>query len=210
VEAGGLRIVGAGLGRTGTNSLKLALETLLGGGCYHMFELIQRPAHTAGWHAAIRGARVNWQALLSDYVATVDWPACAFWRELSEANPEALILLSTRESPAAWWRSVECPIVALLDRPVPTDDPEWQARRAMTMDMMSRFASGWSDPAEAIAGYERHNAEVRAEVPPDRLIDWQPGDGWEPICSALDLPVPTDSFPHANRSEDFRAQRQLD
>jgi hypothetical protein len=91
-----LRVVGAGLGRTGTLSLKLALEKLLGAPCYHMLGLFERPEHVATWDAAARGERVDWHGLMRGYAAAVDWPACAFWRELSAANPDAVILLSTR------------------------------------------------------------------------------------------------------------------
>jgi hypothetical protein len=97
-----LRVVGAGLGRTGTNSLKVALEELLGGPCYHMFELARRDHDTPGWRAAVRGEAVDWDALLGGYVAAVDWPACAFWSELWQANPEAIVLLSTRDSAQTW------------------------------------------------------------------------------------------------------------
>src|SRR5438309_762706 len=101
-----LRVVGAGVGRTGTASLKEALEKLLGGPCYHMLEVFGHPEHVPQWGAAMSGDVVDWSALLDGYVATVDWPACTVWRELSEENPDALILLSTRD-PEAWWTSCD-------------------------------------------------------------------------------------------------------
>ena len=91
-----LQVVGAGLGRTGTHSLKAALEQLLGGPCYHMIEVFGRPDDIPVWHAAINGDLPDWNAFLSDYRAAVDWPASAFWRELADANPDAVVLLSTR------------------------------------------------------------------------------------------------------------------
>ena len=103
-ESHGLESCQHGLGRTGTASLKQALESLLGGPCYHMFEVFQRPQDTHVWHAAVRGEQVDWAALLGSYSAAVDWPACTFWRELSASNPEALILLSTRDLPEKWWQ----------------------------------------------------------------------------------------------------------
>ena len=206
-----LRVVGAGLGRTGTHSLKLALEQLLVGPCYHMSEAIERPGNTPAWHAAVRGEAVDWDRLLSGYIATVDWPACAFWRELRAVNRDAVVLLSSRESPEAWWQSMERTIVATLSRPVPSEDADWTARRAMTLEMMERrFAPGWRHRDSAIAAYERHNDDVRAAVPAERLIDWRTGDGWEPLCAALDLPVPAEPFPHVNTAADFRAGQELD
>ncbi len=106
-----LRVVGAGLGRTGTHSLKLALERLLGAPCYHMMEVFKHPAHLERWTAAGHDEPVNWRALLHGFVATVDWPAAAYWKELSEAFPEAIIVLSTRPS-ADWWKSASETIFA--------------------------------------------------------------------------------------------------
>jgi Sulfotransferase domain len=204
-------VVGAGLGRTGTHSVKLALERLLGGRCYHMSELIERPADTPTWHAAVRGEEVDWDGVLSEYVATVDWPACAFWRELSAANPGAMVLLTTRESAEAWWESMEKTIVSTLTRPVPVDDLDWVARRALTLEMMERrFDPGWSNRDDAIAAYERHNAEVRSAVPAERLIEWRAGNGWEPLCTGLELRIPEDPFPHVNTAAEFRASQGLD
>jgi hypothetical protein len=205
-----LRVVGAGLGRTGTHSLKVALEQLLGGRCYHMLELIERPAETPAWHAALRGQPVDWDALLSDFVATVDWPACAFWGELHAANPDAVVLLSTRESAEAWWESMETTIFSVLSRPVPPEDTDRVERRAMITAMMERFNGGGNDRESAIAAYERHNSEVRRGVPAGQLVDWKPGDGWEPICAALDLPIPAEPFPHTNTGADFRSAQGLE
>jgi sulfotransferase family protein len=205
-----LRVVGAGLGRTGTNSLKLALEQLLGARCYHMSECIQRPGDVAVWHAAIRGHAVDWNALLADFDATVDWPACAFWRQLAAANPEAVVVLSVRESAAAWWRSMEETIVSTLRRPVPTDDEDWVRRRAMTLDLMNSFTEGWQHRRTAIAAYEAHNEDVRRTAPAGRLVEWAPGDGWAPLCEVLDAPVPEDPFPHTNRAAEFRRLQGLE
>ena len=206
MSGGGLRIVGAGLGRTGTNSLKLALEQLLGGPCYHMAEVIERPDDVPVWHAAIRGERPDWNGLMAGYEATVDWPACAFWRELAEANPAATVLLSTRESAEVWWRSFAATIVAGLAIPVPADRPEWAVRRTMVVDMLDKtFTAGWRRRDAAIAAYAAHNAAVRAEVPGERLVEWLPTDGWEPLCAALDVPIPTEPFPRSNSTEEFRA-----
>ncbi|HUI26312.1 MAG TPA: sulfotransferase, partial [Candidatus Kryptonia bacterium] len=99
-----MRLIGAGLGRTGTMSLKLALERLLGAPCYHMLEVFGHPDHIAAWHAAADGRMPDWRALLADYAAAVDWPAAAFWPELSAAFPDAVVLLSVRD-PQLWWQS---------------------------------------------------------------------------------------------------------
>lgn len=198
-----LRVVGAGLGRTATNSLKVALEQLLGGRCYHMFELMRRPEDLPAWELALDGEVAGIAEELSTWRAIVDWPGCALWRELADANPGARILLSTRGSAAEWWSSMERTIVPALDH-VDRVEPDWPRRRELLLRLFERtLGPDWREAGRAMAGYERHNAEVRAAVAPERLIDWRPGDGWEPICVALGIAVPPGPFPHENRSADF-------
>jgi hypothetical protein len=206
-----LRVVGAGLGRTGTHSLKLALEQLLGGPCYHMSELSGREGDTAVWAAAARREDVEWAPFLSEFAATVDWPACAFWEDIAAAAPEAVVLLSLRESPEAWWASMERTIVQALQKPVPPDDEAWVERRRMVISMIeATFTPDWTEREAAIAAYERHNSRVREAVAPERLVEWRPGDGWEPICAGLGLDVPSEPFPHTNTTAEFRDRSGLD
>ncbi len=207
----GLRIVGAGLGRTGTASLKRALEHLLGGPCYHMLEVMEHPRHVALWHAAVRGEQPDWAAILDGYVACVDWPACAFWEELANENPDAPVLLSTRESPEKWWASMERTIVPRLLSPVPEGEADLARHRAMVVDLLTvRFDPGWRDGETAKAAYTAHAERVRRTVPPGRLVEWQPQDGWEPLCAALGVSVPEIEFPHDNTTAEFRARAGLD
>ena len=199
----GLRVVGAGLGRTGTMSLKLALEQLLGGRCYHMFETFTRPDDGPVWVQAANGVMPDWNAFLAEYDAAVDWPACDFWRELSDADPDALVLLSVRESADAWWKSANATIFQVLQRTPPPDAPPfWQA------DFFGPRLSTFLDEDAAKAYYEQHNATVRATVRatarPDRLLEYRSGSGWEPLCAALGVPVPDAPFPHTNTTEEFQ------
>ena len=96
--------MGAGLGRTGTHSLQLALQQLLGGPCYHMIEVFGRPDDIPVWHGAVNGDMPDWNDSSPTTRATVDWPACAFWREIADANPDAVVLLSSRDADG-WWKS---------------------------------------------------------------------------------------------------------
>ena len=112
-----LRLVGAGVGRTGTHSLKLAIEQLTGAPCYHMSELIGNREAVPVWHAAIDGTMPDWEQFLAGYQATVDWPACAVWRELAHAYPDAPVLLSTRSSTEAWYGSMEHTIMQAVSQP---------------------------------------------------------------------------------------------
>ncbi|HLK10018.1 MAG TPA: sulfotransferase [Candidatus Binatia bacterium] len=195
-----LRVVGAGLGRTGTNSLKVALERLLGAPCYHMMEVFTHPEHVPVWHAAARGRMPDWGALLAGFAAAVDWPVAAFWPELSAAFPDAVVLLSVRE-PQSWWQSASETIFPAIAEQAGT------AWRAMIDDLFAaRFTSAIDDRATAVAAFERHNARVRATVPARRLVEWRAADGWAPLCAALGVPVPSEPFPHTNTRADWRAR----
>jgi hypothetical protein len=197
-----LQIIGAGLGRTGTHSLKLALERLLGSPCYHMEEVFKRPEHVAVWQAAANGEPTDWDSLFEGYAAEVDWPASAFYRELMDAYPDAPVLLSVRSS-ESWWESASSTIFPTAEK-VGEMMPAWYAMIRTLFER--RFTSDWRDKDASIAAYERHNAEVRATVPANRLIVWQPGDDWAPLCRALGLPIPNEPFPRSNTREEFLAR----
>jgi hypothetical protein len=196
-----VKVVGAGAGRTGTLSLKTGLEQLLGQPCYHMLEVFNHPEHVAVWREAAEGGKVDWAALLDGYGATSDFPASLFWREILEANPEAVVVLSTRRDAEAWWDSASQTIFAIDGSELPPEMTEWfEMWRAVAG---ARFTSDWTDRDASIAAYERHNAEVRASVPPERLVDWQAKDGWGPLCAAIGVEVPDNPFPHLNTREEF-------
>jgi hypothetical protein len=198
----GLRVIGAGCGRTGTASLKLALERLLGAPCYHMIEVFQHPEHIPAWHDAMLGKAVDWNALLTGYAGAVDWPASACWPELMRAFPDALVLLSLRD-PEAWWTSANETIFAHLDDN-PMAAPGW-------LDMVhamirNRFGGDITDRQSCIAAFNAHNARVRETVPKERLLVWQAREGWAPICEALRLEIPNEPFPRVNTTEEWRAR----
>jgi len=194
-----LKSVGAGLGRTGTMSLQRALERLLAQPCYHMLEVFRRPQDVAVWHRALQGQMPDWYSLFAGYGAAVDWPVAAFWKEISTAFPDAIVVLSLRD-PQAWWSSASATIFQSLSRL--EDD-----RRLMIEDLFrSRFTPSLADKDACIAAYERHVAEVRKDAPPQRLVEWHPRQGWEPLCAALRMPVPDEPFPHENTTSDFKAR----
>ncbi len=202
-----LRVVGAGLGRTGTLSLKIALERLLGSPCYHMLEIFTHPEHIPAWHAAARGAMPDWHELLGGYAAAVDWPAAAYWPELSEAFPDSVVLLSVRDA-QSWWQSADQTIFPALRNEPPAEPAFMGEWHAMVQDLFAaRFPNTIDNASAAMAAFERHNARVRETVPPYRLIEWRPGDGWEPICAALGTSVPDESFPHRNSRAEWRARQ---
>ena len=202
-----LRVVGAGLPRTATHSVKNALERLLGGRCSHLAAVFQHLEDVPTWRAATRGDEVDWRSFPPDSVAAVDWPASAFWRELADANPDAVIVLSTRDSAAKWWESADETVFPVLRQPV--EQPENEEWHRMVNELAAReIGPDWDDAERAQAFYERHNEQVRREAPADRLVDWQARDGWEPLCKALGVPVPDEPFPRVNTREEWRARAE--
>ena len=202
-----LRVIGAGLGRTGTHSLKLALEKLLGAPCYHMAEVFRRPEDIPIWHRAANGERVDWRKLFAGYAAAVDWPPAGFWTQIADVFPDAIILLSVRDADS-WWKSASSTIFAMHQRePRPDDNP---AFRPMIADMFGKtFTPDFLEETAAKAAFDRHNADVRKRAPAGRLVEWRAADGWAPLCAALGVPVPDEPFPVSNTSEQVRARAGL-
>jgi hypothetical protein len=224
-----LRVVGAGLGRTGTHSLKVALERLLGAPCYHMAEVFQRPQDVPIWHAAANGQLPDWRKLFDGYAAMVDWPGAAFWSQIAETYPNAIILLSVRDADK-WWKSASRTIfegfrraresaarggddgvrggVGGSDRGSPGMNPAFPP---MVKALFTKtFSPDFLDEAAAKAAFERHVADVRKRAPANRLVEWRVEDGWGPLCAALGVPVPDEPFPVTNTTEQFRTRAHLD
>jgi len=204
-----MRVIGVGLGRTGTLSLKVALERLGCGPCYHMMEVFEHPDHVRLWAAAARGEAVDWNDLFAAYQATTDWPACTFWRSLVAAYPEAKVLLSVRD-PERWYESVHGTIYQVFRHQfsAPGGMPELEAYRDMIQAVVweGTFGGRFEDRAQAIEAFRRHTADVVGDVPPERLLVYELGQGWEPLCAFLGVPVPDEPFPHLNDAASFRAR----
>lgn len=192
-----LRVIGAGLPRTGTMSLKLALETLTAERCHHMLEVLRDLDQATLWRSALaKGDVSGLDGVLSAYRCAVDLPAAYFWEELAELHPDALIVLSTRSSAQQWWRSASATVFQTADAPAKPGMEDWQA---MFRGMLTRMLGPrWLEEDAAVRGYELHNERVRARVSAERLVEWSPEDGWVLLCKALDLPIPSEEFPRAN------------
>jgi len=203
-----LRLVGAGLPRTGTSSLRDALAHLLGGPVHHMRDVFAHPEPVPTWVAAIEGHPPVWEEFLAGYVAGVDTPFSSCWRELAAAYPDAPVLLSHRGSAEVWRASFEPTVLDRVREVLRGGDPGAPMSRLFSVMLADVVPDplGPVDPDALRAGYERRLAEVRAEIAPDRLVEWQPEDGWEPLCRALDLPVPDLPFPHENPRAHFLAR----
>ena len=191
MEAGlALQVIGAALPRTGTLSLKFALERLGFGRCYHMTELITHPEHTWRWTFA-RIAPGLLDPLWRDYHATVDSPGCMLWRQFARRFPQAKVIL-TRRDPESWYDSVSQTV----------GDPQFvkiMLRSPMFPALLALNPFGLrKDRAAMIAHFERYGHAVRAAIPPDRLLEFEAKDGWEPLCAFLGVPVPDEPYPRAN------------
>jgi len=205
-----VRVICAGFGRTGTSSLKGALELLLGAPCFHFEELFKHQHLRQTWAELARGGpEPDWHALYEGYGAAVDFPTCAYWAELAEAFPDALILLSVRE-PEGWVRSwtglwgylkffrllrflpFVSDVVAVLDGVI-----------------ADRTFGGRMEPEALVETFEAHNERVQATVPAERLLVYRVQEGWEPLCTALGVPIPDVPFPRYNPGNAPMIKRML-
>ncbi|MBX3014577.1 MAG: hypothetical protein KF832_23865 [Caldilineaceae bacterium] len=210
-----LNVIGAGFGRTGTTSIKAALEQLGFTQCYHMQEVIKHPAHVQPWTDAMAGKPVDWDQLFAGYQATVDWPACNFYQQLMAHYPDAKVLLTVRD-PDKWYDSCHNTIYAMYHKPVMrlirALFPPMQRFMAMNDRLVwqGNFGGRFLDRCHAIALFNQHNAAVQAYVPPERLLVYDVKEGWEPLCRFLAVPVPQDTpFPHRNDTGLFQRMFQL-
>lgn len=197
----GLRVIGAGFGRTGTTSLKAALERLGLGPCYHMQTAMLRPGHASAWRQA-RRKRVDFRRLFRGYRAAIDWPACDFYRELMEEFADARVILTTR--PAGPWYDSVRDTLWQIDQVLPWWFPPSIRRMHDELIWQARFGGRFLDRDHAIAVYEAHLDDVQRTVPSDRLLVFDVAQGWEPLCRFLDCPVPPgEPFPRLNDRRSF-------
>ena len=207
-----VEVIGAGFGRTGTLSLKAALEELGFAPCYHMTELFENPQHAELWERAAHGESIRWDDLLGDYGATVDWPGCTFYEEMMEAYPDAKVLLSVRD-PERWYESTRNTIYRiskLTQRSLLGIFTPKRVRRVgrMVNEVIweGTFSNNFEDREYAIEVFERHNESVKQRVPEDKLLVYEVKEGWEPLCEFFGVEVPKTPFPHLNDTDDFQAR----
>jgi hypothetical protein len=186
-----LEVIGVGYGRTGTLSLKAALERLGFGPCYHAVEFIRHPEHQARWEAAFHGNR-QWAEVFAGYRSTVDFPGTAFWRELVDAYPEAKVILTVRD-PQEWYASMRETFLAAAGPGGQPPIPDWAQMRADLQDEHT-----------VIADFKRHIEEVRSYIPSHRLLVYEVRHGWKPLCDFLEVHVPDDPFPRLNDGRAFK------
>jgi hypothetical protein len=196
-----LDIIGAGLGRTGTLSLKLALEQIGFGPCYHMVEVFSNPARPDDWIKAADG-QLEWETLFEGYAATVDYPGCVFWRELAERYPAAKVILTVRD-PVEWFESTQSTIFSRRNVDRLAASP---ISRFFDKTVKRDYGDRLHDRDFMVDQFRRHNAAVEREIPAERLLVYEVSQGWEPLCAFLGVAVPGTPFPRANSREEFAAR----
>ncbi|MCP4643186.1 MAG: sulfotransferase family protein [bacterium] len=201
-----LMLIGAAYPRTGTMSVKRALEFLGLGRCYHMSDVWVNPDHVPVWNAAYDGHMPDWRTLLAGYAATLDTPACLFWKELAAAYPEAKVLLLQRD-PDTWYESMRSTVYQTVMGPDGNNDPALRMVRRILFDQT--MAGRFEDREFAKATYRRYCERVKEDVPDDRLLVYEVSQGWEPLCSFLGYDVPDEAFPRANTRAEFVKRNAL-
>jgi hypothetical protein len=195
-----LKVIGAGLGRTGTLSLKLALEHIGLGPCYHMSEMISHVrAHLPLWIESAKG-NPQWDAIFEGYQSTTDYPGCMFWRELVAKYPEARVILSTRDADK-WFESGAATVFSAEHRQMFEGNPMMAEFFRLTVfgDLEGRLG----DRAKMVEYFNAWNQAVIDEVPAEKLLVYRAGDGWEPLCEFLGVPVPAEPYPRVNSREEM-------
>jgi hypothetical protein len=199
-----LDVVGAGFGRTGTLSLKLALEKLGFAQTYHMAELFQNPDHLDLWEEALQTGSCDWDSLFQGYRASVDWPACTYWKELADYYPDSKVILSLRD-PDSWFKSVHNTIYPTSMEAMKSEDPHLQrwANWGNQLIWQNTFDGRVEDKDHAIATFNANSEAVRNTIEADRLLVFEAAQGWEPLCRFLECDVPNEPYPRVNTTEEF-------
>jgi hypothetical protein len=198
-----LKVIGAGFGRTGTSSLKIALEQLGFGRCYHFRNMLAE-WHVPRWRAILDGGAPDWDRMFRGYASTADFPTASRYRELAAYYPQAKVILSTRDA-GDWYRSTRDTLLPLR-RALPTWLPPFGLIAEVTDKLLWRgaFEGRFEDREYMLQRYQCHLEEVRAAIPPERLLVFDVREGWEPLCAFLGVPVPETTFPRTNDSAHMR------
>ena len=194
-----LKIIGVGMGRTGTASLKVALEALDIGRCYHMSDVLKNPKCTSDWINAAEG-KPDWEKIFSDYSATVDSPGCYFWKELADYYPKAKVILTVRDA-NKWFDSINETIHSAEFARFIKNSPFGEMVQKTIWDMMG---NRMHDRKHMVNFFNKHSSEIVNSIAPERLLVYQISEGWEPLCNFLEVPIPDMVFPRINSRDDTK------
>ena len=210
-----LKVIGAGFGRTGTKSLQCALEKLGFANCYHMEALFRNPSDVTHWENAYLEKETDWNSLFENYQSAVDFPSSMYYKELADFYPDSKIILTIRD-PEKWYKSAYSTIFSF--------DPGPKIKLKMLFSMLfsskarnlfkviklndkslwgKYFEGKFEDKNYTIQKFKDHIEEVKNSIPKERLLIFQPSDGWNPLCKFLEVEIPSDPFPNSNKRENF-------
>jgi hypothetical protein len=204
-----LKVINAGLGRTGTTSLQAALERLGFGPCYHMFDIINSEERLSQWEKIVcAGQRPDWRAVFDGYASAVDGPPAVYYRQIAQAFPEAKVILTVRDA-ERWYQSTFDTLYQFVlrskENPPDADSmPGRLGRVTSTMFWDGLFGGRFTDKEYAIEVFRKRNAEVVRAIAPGNLLVFEVSQGWEPLCAFLGADVPPEDFPHVNDTESMR------
>ena len=211
-----IKIIGAGLPRTGTNTLREALEILGFSKTYHMKHLLVHPEDLHYWATLKATGTTDWEALYDGYQATVDFPCYPWYKEHMKQYPDAKVILSLRPF-EKWYTSYHSTIWKAQNPPEAeraamgeriAADPRLQSvmkvmgfsKQVMSQD---HFQGKFLDKEFMEKLFNEYNEEVKGYVPADKLLVFDVTEGWEPLCKFLNAEVPNEPLPHTNKKEDF-------
>jgi len=198
-----MKLIGAGFGRSGTMSIKAALEQLGCGPCYHMKITLKRYHHMRFFMRAWTGKKVNWKKFFRRYQSVVDWPTCTFYRELMTEFPDARVLLNIRD-PESWYESMKETIFAIQPA-FPWWFPGIVRRMHDEIIWGGSLKGVFEDREKTLAVYRQYIEDVKSTVPAGRLLVYNVNEGWKPLCDFLGVPVPEGkSYPHINERKSFK------
>ncbi len=216
-----LQVIGTGLGRTGTYSLKLALEHIGFGKCFHMLELFQKPEEIRHFKRAERGLGVNWKSVFSSYRSVVDYPAARYYKQITDSFPDAKIIHSYRD-PDEWYNSAMQTIFWVNRMPLSMIAKfgmyfpfRKEIRRRLPVLMYNRklmhleFGKDLFNRQEVISRYNMHTENVLKQFSDDRILLFNAKDGWEPLCRFLNVELPEVPFPHFNKRTEFQGKVEV-
>ncbi len=208
-----LQVIGAGFGRTGTNSLKVALEQLGFWKCHHMREVPGSRAQVDAWYALSQGEEVDWDRVFDGFAASCDWPSAVYWERLYRHYPDSVVILTVRDEDR-WYESVAetiYPVSRVVPRWLVWSIPRVRKLLQAIMDSIwdGIFDGKFEDKTHAISVYRANSARVKRVVAPERLLVFEAKDGWEPLCAFLNVPVPDSPYPHVNEAAEIKRMVRL-
>jgi hypothetical protein len=211
----GLKVIGTGQARTGTTTLKLALEHLGFGKCYHMYELMNHPDHLIYFEKAERGEIVNWDQLFTDYYSACDYPIVGFYKQILEKYDDAKVIHTTRDA-ESWFKSMTDTVFWAI-KPSPGRMFNMMIRLPFSSTLRKRlnilkfnermvskfFGEDFKNKEEVIRNFNEYDKQVFNTIPKEKILVYDVKNGWEPLCKFLKVPVPSIPFPKSNTKDEF-------